>query len=669
MATLAELLQAAGDQRRAGRLAEAQAVYEEALRLEPDSPVVLNNLGTLLLLRGNPAAAEPLLERSVQLRPDYAVAHNNLGTVYLALGRFAEARVCFTQVLVLQPRLVEAHYNLGTVHHREGRPGEAEAELEQALRLDPNYAPAHYQRGVVLKDALRLEKARAALERALELEPGFVDAWTVLANVLALEGRVSEARAAMDRALAIAPSGALQVRSALLLPVIYGSIEDIERARASLDQNLARLASEVPSIADPAESVGATAFHLAYQGKNDRDLLAQLAAVYRRASPALAFVAPHCSNAGARAISSRPIRVGFLSAFFYRHTVGKLNLGFIRNLSRAEFTVTLLRFSGPDDDLARAFDTSADRVVMLPRKLELARQQIAELELDVLYYTDIGMDPLTYFLAFARLAPVQCVAWGHPVTTGLATIDYFLSAAALEPENAAEHYTEELIRFAKINTYYYEPKVAGPVKDRASLGLEHDATLYMCTQSLFKLHPRFDALVGAILRGDPCGRVVLIEGPCAHWSALLAARFRRTIPAEADRIVFLPRLTQDDFLQLQARADVLLDTTHFGGGSTSYEALAFGTPIVTLAGGLLRGRITAGCYWQIGIADCIAETEDQYVQITLRLGTDPAWREQVRQRIWERKYLLYEDAQAVRCLEEFLMAAVGRARAGGTTSA
>ena len=98
------------------------------------------------------------------------------------------------------------------------------------------------------------------------------------------------------------------------------------------------------------------------------------------------------------------------------------------NLSRAHFAVTLLRFPGPDDALAHALAQSADRVVTLPRNLDLARRQIADQELDVLYYADIGMDPLTYFLAFARLAPVQCVTWGHPVTTGIPTIDYFLSS-------------------------------------------------------------------------------------------------------------------------------------------------------------------------------------------------------------------------------------------------
>jgi predicted O-linked N-acetylglucosamine transferase (SPINDLY family) len=134
----------------------------------------------------------------------------------------------------------------------------------------------------------------------------------------------------------------------------------------------------------------------------------------------------------------------------------------------------------------------------------------------------------------------------------------------------------------------------------------------------------------------------------------------------AGRVVFLPRLSQDDYLHLLARADVLLDTTPFGGGSTSYEAFAFGTPVVTLPGQMLRGRITAACYQQMGVMDCIARTEDEYVQIALGLGMDRARRAHVRTAILSRKPLLYEDAAAVRQLERFLQDAVERARTGPT---
>ena len=119
-------------------------------------------------------------------------------------------------------------------------------------------------------------------------------------------------------------------------------------------------------------------------------------------------------------------------------------------------------------------------------------------------------------------------------------------------------------------------------------------------------------------------------------------------------------------LVLVARADVLLDTTHFGGGNTSYEALAFGTPIVTSAGRMLRDRITYACYQQMGISDCIAQTAQDYVRIAVELATEPTRRDRVRSLILARKHLLYEDAEAVRELEQFFLGAVARARSSAT---
>src|SRR5262249_52300620 len=288
---------------------------------------------------------------------------------------------------------------------------------------------------------------------------------------------------------------------------------------------------------------------------------AAFAAVYLRATPTLSYVAPHCERRPSAA--GRPLRVGFLSRFFHNHTMGRLNAGLIRRLSRADFRVLMLCPPGKDDDMARAMRASADAVVDLPEHLGLARQRVAEQQLDILYYTDLGMDPFTYFLAFSRLAPVQCVTWGHPVTTGIPSVDYFLSSELLEMDEAEGHYTEKLVRLKTLSVYYDRPPPPSPLKGREQLGLPA-GRLYGCPQSLFNLHPEFDALLGAILRCDPEGRLVLISGKHASWDELLRQRFARAFPDAADRVVFVPRLSHEDFLSLNAACDVLLDPMHFG---------------------------------------------------------------------------------------------------------
>jgi predicted O-linked N-acetylglucosamine transferase (SPINDLY family) len=464
----------------------------------------------------------------------------------------------------------------------------------------------------------------------------------------------------MERAQALDPSAGLRIKAALILPVIYASLEEIDQHRRRVEATVARLLDENLTIANPAEDVGTTAFELAYQGRNDRDLQVAFATLYARATPTLNYVAPHCIRPTPPP-ASQPLRVGFLSRFFHNHTIGRLNVGLIRQLARPDFHITVLRPPGKDDALARSIQAAADAVVALPEHLDLARRRIAEQQLDVLFYTDVGMDPFTYFLAFARLAPVQCVTWGHPVTTGIPALDYFLSSELLEAEGAQAHYTEKLVQTRTLSTHYSRPSLPLLAKGRAELGLPVHGHLYGCPQTLFKFHPEFDALLGSILRRDPQGTLALIAGKHPSWDNLLRQRFARTIPELADRIIFLPRLTHEDFLSMNAACDVLLDPIHFGGGNTAYEALALGVPIVTWPSAFLRGRITLALFKKIGVLDGVVDTAEEYVERAVRLGTEPEYRAEVRARILASCGALYEDTAAVRELEQFFKDAVAAA--------
>ena len=645
-----------------GGFDEAEEAYREALQLQPGFAVAWNNLANVLITRNELPEARACLEESVRLDPAYAEAHNGLGSVWHRIGDLAKAQACFERALVCKPEYANAHFNLGLVLQSKGNLVGAQVCFQRAVKLRPQFAEAYYQLALILKQSTRWAEAQTLLEFALRLQPGFGAALGLLAGALEYRGKYLEARAALDKAIAIEPTDDLKFGSALLLPVIYESQADLDQHRLRVHYELELLGGEKLTLPEPEILAKGEPFFLAYQGGNDRILLEALAAIYAKAAPQLEYVAPHCEPGSKAPISGQPIRVGFLSRFFWRHTIGKLNAGFIRHLSRSRFRVILICIPGPEDPISQMIRASADEVIALPRRLAEARQLVADQSLDVLFYTDIGMDPLSYFLAFARLAPVQCVTWGHPSTTGISTLDYFVSNIHMEPQDAAKHYTEQLIQFTHVNTCYAEPQLPLPARRRQDFELPEDVHLYVCTQSLFKFHPKFDFVLSGILQEDPLALVVLLSGPEPHWKELLIERFRRTLPAECSRIQFLPQLTQFEFLHLQALADVLLDTFPFGGGNTSLEAFAFGTPVVTLAGSLMRGRITYACYRQMGISDCIAATPEEYVQIAIRLGKDPAWRQEIRQRILEQKHLLYDNEQAVQELEQFLIQAVERAR-------
>lgn len=288
-----------------------------------------------------------------------------------------------------------------------------------------------------------------------------------------------------------------------------------------------------------------------------------------------------------------------------------------------------------------------------PRICRRHHRLIAEQKLDVLFFTDIGMEPFSYTLAFSRLAPVQCVTVGHPVTTGIGTIDYFISGEALETEQADQHYTEQLIRLKVLPTYYYRPQPRLPLKPKRHFGFGEREHIYVCPQTLFKIHPEFDALLGGILRGDPDGIVVLIQTVVPRWEHLLRQRFAVTLPDVVDRIRFLPMLEHHDYVNLLAVADVQLDTLHFGGGRSSYDGFAVGTPIVTWPSAFLRGRITYSLCKRMDVLVTVASSAQQYIDTALRLGMDADYAAMVRAKIMADNSVLYENSTGIRELEQF----------------
>jgi predicted O-linked N-acetylglucosamine transferase (SPINDLY family) len=332
--------------------------------------------------------------------------------------------------------------------------------------------------------------------------------------------------------------------------------------------------------------------------------------------------------------------------------------GLISRLSREKFDVSVYSFPhGRNDDIAQ-MQTCAGRVVMLPPVLAAARERLAAERLDALCHVDIGMEPLTYFLAFARLAPVQFATWLHPVTTGIRNVDYFLSSSLIEPERAESHYSERLVQLVTLPTWYERPERPTPLKPRAALGLNEAKTQYVCPQSPFKIHPDFDALLAAILRADPNGEIVLLEGRLREWARSLLARIRVGAPDVAARLRCIPTLPPADFEHLLAQADVLLDPLHWSGGITTLDALAFGTPVVTLPGAMMRGRVTYGCYRMMGMMDCVARSEKEYVELALRLGTDRGLREAIRAKILAHNVMLYRNNAAAAEFERFVRGAV-----------
>lgn len=623
----------------------AIASLREAVRLNPRFASAHSNLGQLLVEQEQAAEAEKHCRIAIELEPQRPASWNNLGNALRALGKLDEAEACYAEALRLDPKVAMARNNVGQLREEQGRLDEAMAWYREALALEPGTALFHTNLAGVLSIKHDYAAALQHYQTAVRCDPGEAKAHAGLADTLAADLKIDEARRSYLEAYRLDPKPRYRIAGETQLPVLYDSVDHIAECRQRLWDKLQHLLADGVRI-DTATTTMPNLFYLAYQGMNDRpihEVMAQLGQCEHRQL--------------SRAPRSGKIRVGFLSEHLGGHTIGRLNKGLIAHLSRADFEVTVLAPVREVDLIADEIQRSADRAVILPRKIEAALRLVAEQELDILFYTDIGMSSFTYTLAFHRLAPIQCVTWGHPVTTGLPTIDYFISSEDLETAQSEQHYTEKLARLPRLAVCFERPVLSAP-PSRQEYGLPEDATLYACPQSLFKFHPDFDEVLAGILHGDPRGLVVLLEGLHPAWNERLRQRMARTMGDMLQRVRFVPRMSRQKFLGLFAVADVSLDPLHFGGGNTTYEALGLGTPVVTLPTSLLRCRLSHAMYRQIGWTELVATSPADYVQKVVRLGTDADYRNEVRRQIHERSGLLFDDRQAVRDLEDFFRQAV-----------
>jgi predicted O-linked N-acetylglucosamine transferase (SPINDLY family) len=644
---MSDFLQEAVRLHQAGRHAEAETRYRAILAREPANADALHYLGLLAYGAGEYDRAADLLQQSVRANDGNAVAWSNLGNALAMLARLPDAEAAFRRALRVDPGLADAAFNLGNTLRQQQKYASAVDSYGRAIAANPMHTGALNNLALVLDEQGKTEAAAKA--------------YILLADALQDLGRGGDAVKAYWQSLDRVPNPGIEIMAALLTPVIPASTAEIDESRQRVTTALTALSDRGIALPDPLRYGSGTIFYSAYQGRNDRELRTSIAKFYLGANPQLGWTAPHCVN---YAGPDDKIRIGIVSWYLRPdHPIGKHFGAIASRLDTSRFEVHRFAFDHPDS-------MPVSGTTMLPvDDLAAMRERVAAARLDVLFYTDIGMEPCTYFLAFSRLAPVQCVTFGHPVTTGIPNIDYFISSASLEPPGAQEHYSETLVLLAGLPSVIQRPKPTGAVPQREDFGLPANARVYVCAQNPIKFHPDFDAVVASILRRDPQGVLVLFDSHKNNfWNRLLLQRFQHSMPDVVARVVVLPFLKFDAFLGFLATADAVLDTPHFSGGTSTYEAFALDIPIVAWEGEFARGRQTAALYRKMGITDLIANSADRYVNLALRLAQDKEWRAQRQQDLRQRRDILYDNDAAIAELGRFFGEAVAAAVRGRNLS-
>ena len=660
--------------------------YQKTISLDPSLVNAHNNLGNLFKYQGDFYNAKLAYLAGIESDPTFFGGYVNLGNLLLEQEEYKEAIEIYDKALHLQPGNSLTLYNLGLAHERKGDLVEAALNYGYSAYREANYPKTienfeaylsektgPEQIYLFLTDSFiktsQIEKAIKVNEDGLSQHPLSLHLHRWLAYGFHFLGDLKSSYQQLQRAIDLFPNDVSfkKIRQSLL-PILYNTKDEIEVYRTQYIKYLRELIIEIdltsPEFVDNfIEGLSyKTNFFLQYQGKNDLDLQKQYGQLVHEAMSAKY---PEWISKIDSLNKQPKYKIGYVSLSMYQHTVGKLMLGWLkfRNIEKYE-VYSYYPNASYYDILTERYEVYSDHFHHFWKStLEEMCSQILGDKLDILVFLDIGMNPLMTQLAGLRLASIQCTSWGHPITSGSPTIDYFLSSDLMEPEHGEEHYSETLIRLPNIGIAYPRPELPEERLNRYDFELKKDAVLYLSCQSLFKYLPQYDYLFPEIALRVPNAQFVFLA---SNASDNITEQFHQRLQKvfacyhlEGEQYcVILPRLNHNQYLNLNLMSDIFLDSLSWSGGNTTLEALAFNLPVVTYPGEFMRGRHACGILKALGVTETIASSEAEYVEIAVKLGLDLSWRQEIKDKISINSYKIYDDQTAIKGLEDFYEKAI-----------
>jgi predicted O-linked N-acetylglucosamine transferase (SPINDLY family) len=566
---------------------DALHAFQKTVELMPNDAEAHNNLGNVLKDLGQLDSAVASYRRALEIKPDFAEAHSNLGAVVKGVGQYESSLEICRRAVALNPGSAEAHFNVGIALQDLGQLDDAVASYRRALEIKPNSAEAHFNVGLALQGIGQLNDAVASYRRALEIKPNLADAHNNLGNVLRELGNLEEAEACYRRALEIKPNFTEAYSNMLYMHAFTRNISPEQEYN---------LATNWENIA---------------LSESDR-----IAARNR------SFDYP--PRAG------RKLRVGVVSAEIGQHAVAEFLEPLLEQMDRSRFHVTLFPTAIRTESRVARFRVLADEFIPL---VGIPDNKAADLiradRIDILIDTTAHMGGCRLDIFAHRAAPVQCHYIGYHGSTGLTEMDWFIADQVLLPSFCDAHFREGIWRLPRLWISY---------KGDASLPDSRwepspDGTVWLGSfNNLTKVREETLALWAKVMNAIPESRLFLKDRQSANSS--VQERIRTELGhhgISGERVEFAGHVPDwRSHMALYDKLDIALDTIPLNSGTTAFDALWMGVPLIALEGSWMGARMTNAILDALGKPEWVAQNEDEYVAIVAALAKNVEERKSLR---------------------------------------
>ncbi len=574
----------------AGDRAAAEALYRQAVAAAPGHARAHLNLGILLADQGDRAGATRAYQAVLAIDPGHAFGNYNFARLALVHGNAQEAERLARAALLARPEFPQAQFVLGNALEALGRPGPAAEAMAAVVRLEPDNVGAWFHLASLLHDLRRLDEAEIALGHVLGRVPGDAAALYLLSQVWRAHGSLPEMLEALRAAIRAAPDNTFYQTQELL----FLSWEEGASARAIFER------------------------HVEFGARIERDVPVRFEHAARAAEP------------------GRKLRVGYVSADFCLHPVMFFLLPVLEHHDRAGVETFCYSTRRKVDHITRLARGHAqhwrDAEAMSDEQLaDAIHADGIDVLVDLTGYTTAPRPGL-----FAmRAAPVQAAWVGYLGTTGLTRMDWRLTDVRCDPPGLAQPLHTERLSFLPDSQWCYRPLIPSTVETPGPLA-RHGVVTFGSFNDALKITPSMADRWARVLARVPGSRLLIAN----IGSERRREAIRRALAAGGiapDRFEFVPRVDLDKYPALVSRVDIALDTFPYGGGTTTFDALWMGVPVVTAVGETSASRSAASILRALEMDDWVAPDIDAFVDVAVARAADhaaiTALRQSLRQRL------------------------------------
>ena len=453
----------------------AYKFLSQSLHLDPLNWGTLCNIGTYFHKTGDLIEAVKYYRMAVNVtKHDEGFLLNNLGAALMSLRKDEEALKTLKKSLFLDPNNPHALSNLGTFYQEEGLLEEACLFFQRTFEIQNLIQPSSKTSFLIINhhhDIIPPPSSHLIFNHGYSFHHPHSSSSSSLASLQ---------RFNFSNYPPNSTHSGLLIRQAILQPPIMTSVRDMMESRFQLFNKIHLLSPTLPidnETKDPGGYMERIHFYSVYHGVNDRRMQEEIAFLYYSTFTTLqqihTMISPsippiHSTNDkredGTNNNNNKKVRIGFFSKFFgLFEPHGMLLEGVMKHLPRSIFHVIALPVTIWDKPFSPDILNGSDEVHIIPMSLPLAIPLISKLKLDILIYADVNSEPLSHFLSFIRLAPIQIAFWGNPMTTGNPSIDYFISSDLMEypfrtqlPPNQIP-YSEQVVHLGGQGIWYSPP--------------------------------------------------------------------------------------------------------------------------------------------------------------------------------------------------------------------